>query len=151
TKGEFRLGDQLIEPIRRGISPEYVEDGGEIIVINSKHVGKVQVEVENNRYTTRKLLANQTEGRGEVQVGDVLLNSTGHITIGRCQCLLEDVEAIVDNHVAIIRPKVGLDPVYLACFLNALPGQMQSERGWTGSSGQIELRPDVIADYRIWD
>ncbi len=150
-RGGVRLGDHVLEPIRRGISPEYVEEGGDIIVINSKHVGKVQVEVEDNRYTTRELLRNQTEGRGEVRVGDVLLNSTGYMTIGRCQCLLEEVDAVVDNHVAIIRPRLSLDPVYLACFLNNLVGQMQSERGWTGSSGQIELRPDVIADYRIWD
>lgn len=150
-QGDFCLGDRLVEPIRRGISPEYVEEGGDVLVINSKHVGKVQVELEDNRRTTRKLLKNQVKGRGEVRVGDVLLNSTGYITIGRCQCLLENVAAVVDNHVAIIRPAEGLDPVYLACFLNTLPGQMQSERGWTGSSGQIELRPDVIADYRIWN
>ena len=150
-KGDIRLGDHIFEPIRRGISPEYVEDGGDILVINSKHVGKVQVELEDNRRTTRTLLENQAEGRGEVGVGDVLLNSTGYITIGRCQCLLESVAAVVDNHVAIIRPEEGIDPVYLACFLNTLPGQMQTKRGWTGSSGQIELRPDIIADYRIWN
>ena len=27
---------------------------------------------------------------------------------------------------------------------------MQTERGWTGSSGQIELRREVIQDYVIW-
>jgi hypothetical protein len=159
AKGDLRLGDYVTEPIKRGISPEYVEEGGDTIVINSKHVGKTHVEVEDNRRTMRVFLEVQDESaegvekalkRGEVKVGDVLLNSTGMITIGRCQCLLDDVSAVVDNHVAIIRPKQGIDPVYLACFLNTLPGQMQTERGWTGSSGQIELRPDVIADYRIW-
>ena len=56
----------------------------------------------------------------------------------------------VDGHVSIIRPKAGIDPVYLSLYLNALPGQLQTERGWTGSSGQIELRIDVIADFSIW-
>jgi restriction endonuclease S subunit len=87
---------------------------------------------------------------GMVKQGDVPLNSTGMITIGRSQCPLEEVSAVVDNHMAIIRPTAELDPVYLACFLNSLPGQMQTERRWTGSSGQIELRPDLVADYRIW-
>ena len=27
---------------------------------------------------------------------------------------------------------------------------MQTERGYTGSSGQIELRPDVIEDFTVW-
>lgn len=160
AKGDVRLGNHLTEPIRRGISPVYVEDGGDTLVINSQHVGKVQVELADNRRTLRALLEDETEKnsenkkvlrRGEVKVGDVLLNSTGMITIGRCQCLLENVKAVVDNHVAIIRPQQILDPIYLACFINALPGRMQTERGWTGSSGQIELRPETIADYRIWN
>ncbi len=59
--------------------------------------------------------------------------------------------AIADNHVAIIRPKPNLDPVFLAFFLNAIPGQMQTERGWTGSSGQIELSAGVVAYYLVWN
>lgn len=149
-KGDLRLGDYLTEQVRRGISPEYVEDG-DVVVINSRHVGATHVELETNRATSRALLNLQTETRGEVVVGDVLLNSTGRDTIGRCQCVLEDVEAVADNHVAIIRPKLELDPVYLACFLHALPGQMQTESNWTGSSGQIELRPDSIENYRVWN
>jgi hypothetical protein len=148
-RGDIRLGDYLTERVRRGISPQYTEDG-DVLVINSRHVGKTHVDVETGRYTSRKLLELQPEARGEVHRDDVLLNSTGRDTIGRCQCLLDDVEAVVDNHIAIIRPTDELDPVYLACYLNALPGQMQTERGWTGSSGQIELRPDVVEDYRVW-
>jgi len=80
----------------------------------------------------------------------LLLNSTGYITIGRCQALLDDVLAVVDSHVSIIRPKPDLYPVYLGLFLNSRLGQMQTERGWTDSSGQIELRREVIQDYVIW-
>ena len=80
----------------------------------------------------------------------LLLNSTGYIAIGRCQALLDDVLAVVDSHVSIICPKPDLDPVYLSLFLNSRLGQMQTERGWTGSSGQIELRREVIQDYVIW-
>ena len=35
-------------------------------------------------------------------------------------------------------------------FLNSLPGQMQTERSWTGSSGQIELRSELIENYTVW-
>lgn len=31
-----------------------------------------------------------------------------------------------------------------------LPGQMQTERSWTGSSGQIELRSELIENYTVW-
>lgn len=72
------------------------------------------------------------------------------ITIGRCQCILDDAVAVADNHVAIIRPTESIDPVYLACFLNSQPGMMQTERGYSGSSGQIELRPEVVGNFLIW-
>jgi hypothetical protein len=128
AKGDVRLGDCVIEPIRRGISPDYVEDGGDLRVINSKHVGKTHVELEDNRFVLREsLFSEQSDNAGQVpkgmvRQGDVLLNSTGMITIGRCQCLLDETSAVVDNHVAIIRPTAEVDPVYLACFLNSLPG-----------------------------
>lgn len=147
TGQAVRLGDWIHEPIRRGVQPEY-DESGSFIVINSQHVGKTHVELEDNRRTKSKF-AQQNE-RAIVRLYDVLLNSTGYITIGRCQTLLDGVQAIVDGHVSIIRPRQGLDPVYLGLFLNSLPGQMQTERSWTGSSGQIELRSELIENYTVW-
>jgi hypothetical protein len=57
---------------------------------------------------------------------------------------------MVDGYVSIIRPKEDIDPVFLGMYLNAMAGQMQTERGWTGSSGQIELRIDVITEFLVW-
>lgn len=143
------LGDHLTTPVRRGVLPEYVEHG-DVLIINSQHVGKTHIELGENRFTSSEFLNRGNNSRAAVQPYDVLLNSTGYITIGRCQVLLEDILAMVDGHVSIIRPTSGLDPVYLSVFLNSLPGQLQTERGWTGSSGQIELRPETIARYTIW-
>jgi restriction endonuclease S subunit len=149
TGQAVRLGNWVSETIRRGILPDYVEDG-DITVINSQHVGKTHVELDDNRTTSRAFTQVSKNMRAVVKKYDVLLNSTGYITIGRAQTLLDDVEAVVDGHVSIIRPKQGLDPVYLGLYLNSLPGQLQTERGWTGSSGQIELRPEVVSEYVIW-
>lgn len=147
TRQSVRLGDWAVEPIRRGVQPEY-DDNGDVIVINSQHVGKTHVDLESNRRTTRTFA--EQNPRAIVRPYDVLLNSTGYITIGRCQTIFTEVPAIVDGHVSIIRPKPGLDPVYLGLFLNSLPGQMQTERSWTGSSGQIELRTELIENYTVW-
>ena len=149
TRQAIRLGDWVSEGITRGVLPDYVEDG-DICVINSRHVGATHVDLEDNRTTTWAFVESGRNRRALVQRYDVLLNSTGYITIGRCQTLLDKVDAVVDGHVSIIRPKPGLDPVYLGLYLNAPTGQLLTERGWTGSSGQIELRPDVIADYVVW-
>ncbi len=98
--------------------------------------------------STSELVAS-TRQKGKIKRLDVLLNSTGYITIGRCQCYLDDYEAVVDSHVTILRPEAGLDPVYLAAFLNSRLGYLQTERAWTGSSGQIELRKDSIEEFQI--
>jgi type I restriction enzyme, S subunit len=66
-----------------------------------------------------------------------------------CQAWLEDAEAIVESHVTILRPIEQLDPVFLAVFLNSRLGYLQTERAWTGSSGQIELRREAIEDFKV--
>ncbi len=148
TGRAVRLGDQLTERAKRGLQPAY-SDNGEYLVINSQHVGSRFVDLATNRRTT-KSQAVRNKGKSVARLYDVLLNSTGYQTIGRAQTLLEDVKAVVDSHVTILRPKPPLDPVYLGVFLNALPGFMQTERHWTGSSGQIELRLESIEDFTVW-
>jgi restriction endonuclease S subunit len=143
------LGAYLKEPIQRGIQPEYVI-GGEFLVINSQHVGKTYVDTENNRRTSAEIALSPSNKRAVVHKYDVLLNSTGDNTIGRCQVMLDDQLSVVDGHISIIRSHEDLDPVYLSLFLNSKAGYLQTERGWTGSSGQIELRPEVISGYTVW-
>jgi hypothetical protein len=125
TGQAVRLGDWLAMPVKRGVQPDYQEDGP-VHVINSQHVGKNCVELEENRRVSHAFAVEKKNRRALVRPLDVLINSTGMITIGRCQTLLEKVDAIVDQHVSILRPKEGLDPVYLGLFLNSLPGQMQT-------------------------
>lgn len=130
-----RLGDKLREKPRRGVQPIY-DANGDILVINSQQVHADKIDLESCSRTTHDLVALK-RNKGRIKKYDVLLNSTGYITIGRCQAWLEDVEAIVDSHVTVLRPNDEIDPVYLAAFLNSRLGYLQTERAWTGSSGQI--------------
>lgn len=142
-----RLGDWLAEKAKRGVQPSY-DSNGEIFVINSQQVHADQVDLDSCSMTTDDLIRAKGN-KGRIRKYDVLLNSTGYITIGRCQVFLDDVQAVVDSHVTILRPRKGLDPVYLAAFLNSRLGYLQTERAWTGSSGQIELRRDSIEEFKI--
>lgn len=137
-----KLGDLLLEN-RRGKQPDYADVG--LPVINSKHVlrNDVQLDTENRMATfqTDDLL---------ISKGDVLINGTGVGTIGRAAAYLHEWQAIPDNHVTILRPSKGLDPVYLALFLNSIAGQLQVEQRLRGSSGQIELYPSDISEFCVW-
>ena len=134
----------LLQTNQRGKQPEYSESG--LPVVNSKHVvnGEVRVDADN-RY------AISSESSLLIEPGDVLINGTGVGTIGRGAPYLHPSKAIPDNHVTILRPHKGsIDPVYLAVFLNSLAGQLQVEQRFRGSSGQIELYPNDIAQFTIW-
>lgn len=135
---------KLLQTNQRGKQPEYTENG--LPVVNSKHVvnGEVRIDADN-RYAT------SSDSSLLIEPGDVLLNGTGVGTIGRAAPYLHPFKAIPDNHVTILRPHKGsIDPVYLAVFLNSLAGQLQVEQRFRGSSGQIELYPNDIAQFSIW-
>ncbi|MEW6478832.1 MAG: restriction endonuclease subunit S [Pseudomonadota bacterium] len=142
TGESSRLGDWLNEN-QRGKQPDYAEDG--IPVVNSKHVlrGEVRLDSDNRN-------ASFTDDDLLIHHGDVLMNGTGVGTIGRVAPYLHADPAIPDNHVTILRPKQGLDPVYLSVFLNSMAGQWQVEERLRGSSGQIELYPTDIAQFTVW-
>lgn len=142
-----RLGDWLREKPKRGAQPEY-DANGDVFVINSQQIHSDQIDMETCSRTTEALVKAKGN-KGRIRKYDVLLNSTGYITIGRCQAYLEDAPAVVDSHVTILRPRDGLDPVYLAVFLNSRLGYLQTERAWTGSSGQIELRRESIEEFQV--
>jgi type I restriction enzyme S subunit len=137
-----RLADWLNEN-QRGKQPDYAEDG--LPVVNSKHVlrGEVRLDGDNRN-------ASFADDDLLIHHGDVLMNGTGVGTIGRVAPYLHAAPAIPDNHVTILRPKLGLDAVYLSVFLNSMAGQWQVEERLRGSSGQIELYPSDIAQFTVW-
>ena len=75
---------------------------------------------------------------------------TGVGTIGRCAPYLYDQEALPDNHVTILRTDL-LDSVYLSIYLNSIVGKLWVEKHFKGSSGQIELYPNEIAQFLVWN
>lgn len=139
-----RLGDYLLVN-QRGKQPDYADEG--LPVINSKHVLYNEVRLDDSN---RRGVA--AEKNLQIQNGDVLLNGTGVGTIGRAAVYLHDGLALPDNHVTILRPLdvEVLDPVYLAVYLNSKAGQLQVEQRLHGSSGQIELYPVDVAEFRVW-
>jgi type I restriction enzyme M protein len=147
-----RLGDYL-DFCERGRQPNYADDG--LPVVNSRHVRGGVVELNSqNRFANEdpaQLKLNE-EKRTTIKQGDVLMNGTGVGTLGRCAVYLYENKALPDNHITILRPMMDadLDPVFLGAQLNSVVGQMQVEQYFKGSSGQIELYPTDIKQFRIW-
>ncbi len=137
----------LLTYCKRGMQPSYVP-GGEIIVVNSQHVGAHFINVDAAESTSPDFWDKKPRSRAKKY--DILMNSTGVGTIGRVNCVLHDEKTVVDNHVTILRANATLiDPVYLAVFLNSRLGRQQTYKWQSGSSGQLEIYPDEIKRFLV--
>jgi len=137
------LGNNLIklneacDLIKRGISPKYLETGG-VAVINQKCIRNHIIDYSKARRHDIDL--KKVPEERFIKKGDVLINSTGHGTLGRvAQVNQKPAEkTTVDSHVTIIRPKQELFD--LGYFANALIKiEKQLEEAAEGASGQTEL------------
>lgn len=137
--------DQVSAVLTRGRAPAYVDEGG-TLVLNQKCVreGRVMFEVAR-RHDEH---ARSSEDR-RVEIGDVLINSTGVGTLGRVsQVRWLPEPATVDGHMTLVRaatPDVIQD--YLA--LTLMSCQADLERMAHGSTGQTELTRSRLAEMPI--
>lgn len=130
--------------LSRGISPKYVEDGG-VLVINQKCIRDFAVDLSKARRHDKAL--RKIEGR-EVNVGDVLVNSTGVGTLGRVAQVLDLPEAaIADSHVTVVRAGTAISWPYLGQLLMRM--QPTIEAMGEGTTGQTELSRGKLAELRM--
>jgi type I restriction enzyme S subunit len=130
--------------LNRGISPKYIEEGG-VLVLNQKCIRDFSLDSSKGRRHD----PNQRSVSGrELQVGDVLVNSTGVGTLGRvAQVLWLDEETIVDSHVTVVRSGSSLNSAYLGQWF--VTKQPDIEAMGEGSTGQTELSRGKLADMSI--
>ncbi|QXT42677.1 restriction endonuclease subunit S [Serratia fonticola] len=130
--------------LSRGISPKYLESGG-LLVLNQKCIRDFRVDASKGRRhdpSQRKV-----DGR-EIQVGDVLINSTGVGTLGRvAQVHHLDEVTIVDSHVTVVRAGAKLTASYLGQYMGWK--QPEIEAMGEGSTGQTELSKLKLAEKII--
>lgn len=137
------LGSLLIE-LRRGISPKYTDEDG-ILVINQKCIRDHSVNFLLARRNDTELRT--VKGR-ELQVGDILVNSTGVGTLGRLAPIRYLPEpAVVDSHVTVIRASEEVSPLFINEYM--LTKESFIEASGAGSTGQTELGKTVLEELFV--
>ena len=128
--------------LKRGIAPHY-DDDAEGLVINQKCIREGRVNLTLARRQSRKFSPER-----QIQVGDVLVNSTGEGTLGRVAQIKTPVpNCTVDTHVSIVRPQPGVAVHYFGlCLLDWEP---QFSTMGRGSTNQTELSPAAIGESKI--
>lgn len=126
-----------------GGSANYVSEG--ILFIRSQNVLVGKTDFTDAVYITEA--THNKVKRTHVKKNDVFLNITG-ASIGRSAVMQEDIEANVNQHVAIIRPSKTLLPEYLSSVLNTPIIQNQIEKLQTGALRE-GLNFDQIKKLRL--
>jgi type I restriction enzyme M protein len=152
--GHKRLSEMVTQPVRRGKSPSaeaYVDeaDGYALVVKAGSNISRFgEVLVRGDFLEKNQVEGNEATAR--IRRGDVLLSSTGTGTLGKCAVYREELPAVADGHVSIIRLDETLyDPEYVCDYLRLGFGAAQVQRLYTGSTGLIEITPDQVASIVI--
>jgi type I restriction enzyme S subunit len=138
-----RLGD-VCAFLNRGISPKYLEQGG-ICVLNQKCIRDHRVSYEQSR--RHDSVAKSVRAERYIQLGDVLVNSTGTGTLGRVAQVrdMPTEPTTVDSHVTIVRPKPGKFFQDFFGYMLIFIEESIKEAG-EGCGGQTELARSVLAE-----
>ncbi len=137
---------RLTAVIRRGITPRYIETGG-VMVLNQRCIRNDSLQFASARRHDDRI--KPVDDRG-IQVGDMLVNSTGVGTLGRVARVgrLPEKSVTVDSHVTVVRAAPEMvAPAYLAADLMARQNEL-AELG-EGSTGQTELSRKRLASVEI--
>lgn len=133
---------QITSFLKRGITPTY-DDDAEGLVINQKCIRDGRVNLELARHQAKEVKPERL-----IQIGDVLVNSTGEGTLGRvAQVKVSLSNCTVDTHVTIVRP---IDDIGVHYFGQALMEwePIFSKMG-KGATNQTELSPTAIGETII--
>ena len=140
-----QIRDLLAEPIQKGVTPDYDPDGP-IVAVNSQHLGRYCLNIEATDRTTEDFW--KANRRAQIRQNDVMIYATGAY-IGRTNAYLETTRALAGVDILLVRPTDVCNPLYLAVFLNALPGLMQS-KSFASGSGQAHIYPEDVSRYWVY-
>lgn len=137
----------LVSKVGSGVTPlgganVYISEGVTFLRSQNIHFGGLQLD--DVAFISEKIHSKMKSSK--VNLNDVLLNITG-ASIGRCCVFDQEIEANVNQHVCIIRPKKELSPKYLSYFLSSITIQDLIRNSQDGASreglsfGEIKTFP----------
>lgn len=133
--------------LQRGKSPSYVEES-EILALNQRAVRWGRIENEHLKFHDPEVPIAQ---KHFIRAGDVVVNSTGDITIGRAYLFHEEHSNLfADSHVTIVRTvPAKLQPQFLVNLFATREYQDLVYSLVTGSTGQLELNKSNLEELPI--
>lgn len=133
---KWRRVDSFIKDYNKGITPKYVDSSG-IIVLNQKCIRNNEIDYSLAQYTDDSVTI---KDKAFIEEGDILINSTGQGTAGRCvfvKKLPKDKKVVIDSHILRLIGKSYFEAQCLAYSLSSIEKLLQTYVD--GSTGQGEF------------
>ncbi|HRK27827.1 MAG TPA: restriction endonuclease subunit S [Chitinophagales bacterium] len=139
--------EKCVDYLSRGKSPSYVESS-EVFALNQKAIrwGYIDRNELKHHNPDVKIAENHF-----IRKGDVVINSTGDITIGRAFYFNDiDYKLFADSHVAIVRTnEKKLNSKFFSYLLKLDAYQTKIYNLVTGATGQLELSKSQLAKLEV--
>ncbi len=143
----LQVKDVLLEPIHRGASPEYNPDG-DVPVVKTSHLKNGRIEISQEEFVDSNFYNSST--RSQIKQNDILIASTGKVSLGKIDLLEEEQDLVSDSHISIVRiDGKKYSHQFFTYFFRSILGYFQIERDFTGATNQIELYADEISNFKI--
>jgi type I restriction enzyme S subunit len=143
-----KLKHLLKEPVKRGIQPEY-DENGKILVVKTVNLRNGYIDLSEAEYVNSEFFEKKGK-KAVIKYLDILIASTGTGSIGKVDIWESNEEALADGHISIVRVNQDkVNPYYLAYYLRSIFGYSQVEANFSGMSNQIEIYPDNIEKFEI--
>ncbi len=145
--GALPISDLIRQPIVRGNGPDNSEEG--IPVLKVRNITRMGIDW-NTDFVTEEFYERASKLGKIALKNDVLVASTGVGSLGKVGYIDSDLKCTIDGHVSVLRIDTDkINPSYLTAFLLSKHGQVQFERLYSGSTGQIEIYSDDISQILV--
>ena len=145
----LHVKDIISNNIHRGANPKYNSDG-EIPVVKTGHLKNGYIEISQEEFVDQDFYNSSI--RSQVKESDILIASTGKVSLGKIDLLEDNQSLVTDGHVSIIRVNEDkYNRLFFTYFFRSILGYFQIERDFTGATNQIELYVNEITNFQIPD
>jgi len=140
------LSEICREPIVRGEQPDY-DEFGTVTVLKTVDLKNGYIDYENALKVSEEFFA--AHPAAQVRKGDILIASTGYVSMGKVDVYDQDESAMISGELLAVRVKGDYDPYFVCYFLRSHLGQMQFDKWFSGSSGQIHIYDTDIGQFIV--
>jgi type I restriction enzyme S subunit len=145
----IKVADVLTEKVKRGVQPQ-AEVDGRVYAIKTAQLKNGYIDLSECEMVSNEFYENNQ--RAQLRQGDIVITSTGKVSLGKIDLVEFEEEAIADTHVSIVRiDESKYNKLFFIYFFRSILGAFQIERDYTGATNQIDLYTNQIEIFLIPD